>query len=205
MVGDWGKARAIVGNMAERFEIAAQRAMMQEAHFLRGEIVKGIREQAPGGEPFAALAKTTLAVRKFRGFGGTKALMVKGDLRNNIVVKALPDGKGVFIGILRSARGRNGQELVNVAKMMEEGAGPILVPITAKSSRFYHAALRRAGIEPPNHGHGGGGGVHIAIVRIKARPFFGPVFKKFGDPAAVRERFYLRLASIFTDGALGGT
>jgi hypothetical protein len=45
------------------------------------KIVEGIREQAPGGRAFAPLEPTTLAIRQFRGFRGTKALLVAGDLR----------------------------------------------------------------------------------------------------------------------------
>ena len=196
LFGDWGKAAAILGSLDKRFQAAAKRAMLQEAQFLRGEIVKGIRDQAPGGQPFAPLAKSTLATRKFRGFGGTKALMVRGDLRNSIVVKAVADGQAVFVGVLRSAKGKNGQSLVDVARLMEEGGGPFLVPITPKSSRFYHAAMRKAGISIPST-HGGGGGVAVAIVRIKARPFLAPVFAQHGQPNKVRERFFLRLANLF--------
>ena len=51
---------------------AFDKALMQEAQFLRTKIVEGIREQAPGGRAFAPLAPTTLAIRQFRGFRGTR-------------------------------------------------------------------------------------------------------------------------------------
>ena len=56
------------------------KAMLQEGQFLRTKIVEGIREQAPGGRAFAPLAPTSSALRRFRGFGGTKALIAGGDL-----------------------------------------------------------------------------------------------------------------------------
>jgi len=195
LFGDWGKAQTICGTMAQRFALAHKRALMQEAHFLRAEIVKGIREQAPGGQAFPPIKPTTLAVRKLRGFGGRKSLIVHGDLRNSILVKE-QDGQ-VFVGILRSAKSRDGKDLINIAEELEFGAGPIVVPITPKSSRYYHMALRRAGIDGPGEGGGGEGGVHVAIVRIRPHPFMRPVFEKHGNPEDVRKRFYLRMLEIF--------
>ena len=194
LVGDWGKALRICGSMMQKLEQTQKRAVLQEAHFLRGEVVKGIREGAPGGKEFKPLSPETLAIRKFEGFGGTKPLIRRGDLRNSIVVKSV--GDMVFVGVLRTARGKDGQALVNVAETHEFGRGPFVVPITPKSRRFYHAALAKAGLASKGGGHGGGG-VAVAIVTIPARPFLTPVFEKFCAPDQIKARFEKRMRAIF--------
>lgn len=209
LFGDWDKADKIVNTMQPTFDQAARKAMLQFAHFLRRQIVTGIREGAPGGEAFTPLSPKTLAVRAFRGFKGTKPLIHRGDLRNAIVVKEVPSMKAVFVGVLRSAsRGGQpgGEPLINVAQLMEQGGGPYVVPITAKSRRFYHAALEAAGLAPAGGGGGasgsGSGKVSIAIFRIPARPFLRPVFDKYAKPDDVRAFFYDAVAKMM-NGMLG--
>ena len=84
--GAWGRAAELLASLPGRMEHAVDRALIVEAQFFRTKIGEGIREQPPGGKAFAPLAPTTLAVRRFRGFKGTKALIVRGDLRNSIRV-----------------------------------------------------------------------------------------------------------------------
>jgi hypothetical protein len=192
LFGDWEKAKEIVEDMGERWKEATTEAVLAEANFLRAKIVEGMREQAPGGAKYKPLSPLTLAVRSFAGFKGSKALIRSGDLRNAVVVKKLSDG--AFVGVLRTAQGKGGENLVSVAEENEFGAGPIVIPITPKSRRFFHAALAHAGIAPPASAGGSGGGLAIAIVRIPARPTFGPVFEKFAKPDDVRARFYHHVA-----------
>ena len=61
--GDWAKAREIFETMAVAVDTASQKAISQEAQFFRGEIVKGIVSQAPGGKAFKPLSPLTLAAR----------------------------------------------------------------------------------------------------------------------------------------------
>lgn len=204
LFGDWKKAKEITGSMAERWQRLAGQAVLKEANYLRGKIVAGLREQAPGGQAFKPLSPLTLAVRSFVGFKGTKALIRRGDLRNAIVVKHEGEGANTsaFVGVLRTASGKGGESMVNVAEENEFGAGPIVVPITPKSRRFYFAALAHAGIEPPASAGGAGAGLAVAIVRIPARPFMRPVFAKECTPEAVRLRFYQHVIAGFA-GDLG--
>jgi hypothetical protein len=197
LIGQWSKARAIVGSMEQKFKIASDQAVAQEAHFIRKEVVTGIREGAPGGQVFEPLSPITLAIRKGLGFSGTKPLLNRGDLRNGIVVKRA--GGGYFVGVLRTAKTKTGKALVNVADLMENGGGPWVIPITAKSRRFFHAVLRRAGFQLAPKGNSGatGGGHAFVIVKIKARPFLRPVFEKHSNPADVRARFVKRMAPVF--------
>lgn len=114
-VGAWSRVGKLLASAPKRMRAAVDKALLQEAQFFRTKIVEGIREQAPGGKAFAPLAPTTLAIRRFRGFKGTKALLVQGDLRNSITV--VKEGDRVFVGVLRSAKGRAGQKLVDVASV----------------------------------------------------------------------------------------
>lgn len=191
--GDWGKARRELATLGAKALAVARQAILQEAHFLRGKMVEGIREQAPGGQRFKALSPLTLAARRLAGFRGTKALVRTGTLRNAITV--VERGGQVFIGILRTARGEDGDELTNVAAVHEFGAGPFVVQITDKMRAYLGALLEEAGILPAAQSASGGGRGYL-VIRIPARPFIGPVFKKFGKPADVRARLQERVAKL---------
>ena len=178
--GDWGKALALLTVAGAVTRRAANKAMLQEAQFFRKKIVQGIRQQAPGGKKFKPLADTTLKTRKFQGFRGTKALVRKGDLRNSITV--VERGSLIFVGILKSATNKDGKSLVNIGAVHEFGSKPIVIPVTAKMAGFLAGALGGA---PPAGG--------VIIVRIPARPFIAPVFRKFGTTAQVQARMSARL------------
>jgi hypothetical protein len=189
-VGDWRTAHRILAAGPLKLQAAADRAVLKEAHLFRKEIVQGITKQAPGGEAFKPLAETTLATRKFRGFKGTKALIVHGDLRNAVTV--IKRRGEAFVGIPRTAKGREGEKLVNVAEVQEFGSRPIVIAMSEKMRRLLHKMFRLAGLPP---GEGGGGAV--AIVQVPARPFLRPVFDKLAPGAA--KRFAANVAA-----ALGG-
>lgn len=188
-IGDWTRVGQLLAKAPARIQAAVDKAMLQEGQFLRTKIVEGLREQAPGGRAFAPLAPTTLAIRKFRGFKGTKALLVHGDLRNAITV--VREGDRVLVGVLRTARGRAGQPLVDIARLQEEGSGPIVVKLTAKARAFLHAAFRHAGLSSPR---GGSPSIGIAIIRIPPRPFLAPVFAKYAQRDDISRRFLERVA-----------
>ena len=189
-VGDWKEAQRLLIEAPKRLKEATDKAVLQEAHFFRTKIVEGIREQAPGGQAFKPLSPATLAIRRFLGFKGEKALLVRGDLRNSIAV--VRQGSRVFVGVLKTAKSKAGQPLVNVAAVHEYGSRPIVVKLTPKARRFLHAAFRKAGLDRPASGRPSSG---IAIIKVPARPFMRPVFEKFGgDCEAVRKRFLERVA-----------
>jgi hypothetical protein len=124
-IGPWSRVGKLLASAPRRMQAAFDKALLQEGQFLRTKIVEGIREQAPGGRAFAPLAPTTLAIRQFRGFRGTKALLVQGDLRNSITV--VKDGDRVLVGVLRTARSRDGKSLVDIAALQEHGSRPIVI------------------------------------------------------------------------------
>lgn len=204
--GDWDKASKILGAAPFKIRRAMDRAVLQEAQFFRRKVVEGFRQQAPGGVRFKPLAETTLAIRRFQGFSGSKALIVRGDLRNSVkVVKRNgPAGVEAFVGVLKNARGRGGQSLVNVAEVHEFGAGPIVIPVTPAMRKFLMAAFTQ---ELGGFGGGGGGGLSrgIIVMRIPARPFISPVAEAFFKGPEAAARFQARFAAAmgFDFGAAG--
>jgi phage gpG-like protein len=183
--GDWARARRLLTAAPQRLQAAIGTAVRQEAHALRNEIVQGLTSQSPGGEPLKPPSPLTIAARQLEGFGGTKALIVRGDLRNSITV--IVQGDEAFIGVSRSARSKDGASMVDLAKLHEFGGPPVIIPMTPKMRRFLFALLRQAGKEPT-----GGNGRGVIVVQVPARPFLRPAFDKFREGAS--RRFLERVA-----------
>ena len=183
--GDWARARRLLTAAPQRLQAAIGTAVRQEAHALRNEIVQGLTRQAPGGETLKPPSPLTIAARQLEGFGGSKALIVRGDLRNSIT--AIVQGDEAFIGVSRSARSKDGASMVDLAKLHEFGGAPVIIPMTPKMRRFLFALLRQAGKEPT-----GGSGRGVIVVQVPARPFLRPAFDKFREGAG--RRFLERVA-----------
>lgn len=183
--GDWARARQLLTAAPQRLQAAIGTAVRQEAHALRNEIVQGLTSQSPGGEPLKPPSPLTIAARQLEGFGGSKALIVRGDLRNSITV--IVQGDEAFIGVSRSARSKDGASMVDLAKLHEFGGPPVIIPMTPKMRRFLFALLRQAGKEPT-----GGSGRGVIVVQVPARPFLRPAFDKFREGAS--RRFLERVA-----------
>jgi len=183
--GDWARARRLLTAAPQRLQAAVSAAVRQEAHALRNEIVQGLTSQAPGGETLKPPSPLTIAARQLEGFGGSKALIVRGDLRNSITV--IVQGDEAFIGVSRSARSKDGSSMVDLAKLHEFGGPPVIIPMTPKMRRFLFALLRQAGKEPT-----GGSGRGVIVVQVPARPFLRPAFDKFREGAS--RRFLERVA-----------
>jgi phage gpG-like protein len=177
--GEWARARQLLTAAPHRLQTAIGTAVRQEAHALRNEIVQGLTSQAPGGEPLKPPSPLTIAARQLEGFGGSKALIVRGDLRNSITV--IVRGDEAFIGISRSARSKDGALMVDLAKLHEFGGPPVIIPMTPKMRRFLFALLRKAGREPT-----GGSGRGAIVMQVPARPFLRPAFEKFRSGASRR-------------------
>ena len=183
--GDWARARRLLTAAPQRLQAAIGTAVRQEAHALRNEIVQGLTSQAPGGETLKPPSPLTIAARQLEGFGGSKALIVRGDLRNSITV--IVQGDEAFIGVSRSARSKDGASMMDLAKLHEFGGPPVIIPMTPKMRRFLFALLRQAGKEPT-----GGSGRGVIVVQVPARPFLRPAFDKFREGAS--RRFLERVA-----------
>lgn len=177
---------------------ALDAALAQEGLFAMGEVKRGIVAQAPGGVAFTPLAATTLKAREVGGaggkspkFGGSKALIVTGELLNAIT--SVVEGGTAFVGLLRTARSKNGKDLANLGTIHEYGAGPTVIPYKSERQRRYVMWLmREAGLTgSPKTGSAGGGAYTL---RIPARPFLRPTFQLlYGNATVARERFLARL------------
>lgn len=179
LTGDWKRAQQLLAAGPERLRAAMGTALRQEAHVLRNEIVRGITQQAPGGEAIRRLSPLTIAARKVKGFGGTKALIVRADLRNSVSV--VIQGDEAFIGVPRKARSKTGKSLVDIAQIHEFGGPPVVIPMTPKVRRFVFAMLKKAGKEPQNGSSRG-----VIVTQVPARPFLRPAFEKFRKEAHTR-------------------
>ena len=114
--GQWAKAKQILGtNLGARLARALRQATVKNAMLLVREIKKGIKAQAPGGQPFAKLAESTI-----RRKGSSKALIDTGFLLASITQLIL--GDKAFVGLLRGRRNKEGDEIVNIGAIMEYGA-----------------------------------------------------------------------------------
>lgn len=167
-VGDWDKAAKVLNGLAAKYQAALIKGMHRTGQMFRDEARKGIRNQAPGGQPFEPLSQFTIDNK-----GSSKALIDHGDLINSITFLVEPQNMAVFVGILRTAtskRADTGEEyLANIARIHEEGA---LVPVTPKMRAYFKA---RWGIN-----------LKAGFITIPARPFLLPTFKKHA-PQAVKE------------------
>jgi len=192
-VGEWARAGQLLSRAAHGMEGSIQRALRAEAEGLRREIVLGLTNQAPGGDPILPLAETTLAARRLTGFSGTNALIHRADLRNAMSVTL--QNLSVFVGVPRKTV--RGKSLVDIAKMNEFGFGPIVIRVTEAMRRFLFVLYREAGME---RGGGEGHGRGVVIVRIPARPFLRPAFEKWRVGA--RQRFLGRIGKDLFGGLL---
>jgi hypothetical protein len=208
-VGDWKRVAHITQTMRVRYERAVRVALMREAHFLRGRMVAGIASGAPGGQAFAPLAPTTLAMRKARGFGGSKPLIVTGTLRRSISVVQVRGSVGlggaVFIGIHRQTKGKNGKSMVNIAEIHEYGRS-WKQRLSPRARRYLFAILGKTNIGrgPAGRDKSGrftkgkyqskGSKDGMISIHIPARPFIRPVFREYAKPDVVRKRFVQNVA-----------
>lgn len=210
LTGDWALAKSILSKSAQ-LKAAINDAVLQEAHQARRDIIKGITEQAPAGKQFDPLSPMTLALRRAKGFRGKKILMVTGGLRNAITVKRTGAG-AVYVGVLRSAKSKDGKQLFNIARVQELG-GVIVIRVTPRMRKWLMIQLRKVGYgtrekSDQKRGAGGrfkkkafvasGGGQlsqGVLIIKIPARPFIAPVIEKIlSDPTGLKRRMGHRIA-----------
>lgn len=118
-----------------------------------------------------------------------KALVGGGDLIGSI--RAIHKGDTSFIGILRTAKTKDGKSLFNVARIHEFGGGPKAVRMSKKQRAFLHAMFRTIGTVKTAKGGGG-----VLTIRIPARPFVRPVFRAlYGDDLTTMKRIAKRLVA----------
>ncbi|MCU0658091.1 MAG: hypothetical protein MUF64_23355 [Polyangiaceae bacterium] len=187
--GDWDRARSLLAAGPARLRGALGALLEQEARSLQGQIVEGLKNQAPGGKALPPLAATTLAARRMVGAGGSKALLRRGTLPEAIVVRL--SGLEAFVGVSGGASAGGGKSAADLAKLHEFGAGPFVVRLSPKARRFLFAMLRQSGQE---RGGSEGGGRGVAVIRIPPRPFLRPAFEAYRK--GIRGRIALQVARL---------
>lgn len=175
-VGDWALASAMLNASATRLNASIDQALAREAHLFRNEIIVGMTNQAPGGKAYEELSDTTKAMRYAKyGQRKPKALINRGDFRRAVVVSKMPGG--YFVGVMKGKRGKDGQDLVNIAAIHEFGSKTIKIVMTEKMRRYLAMQFKKAGLER-KASPGGKSGPRILLIKIPARPTFGPVADK---------------------------
>lgn len=202
------KGDEIVAAMLQRFQARApsalRRAILQEANDLRGQMIKGIRDQAPGGAMFKPLAASTIRMKR----GKSKALINYADLIRSVNVTEIGDirtGGAAFVGVHRTARPKGkagaarsaalGKSLVNIAAIHEYGSRPFQIPVTPRLRRFWFAMFKKGIFKKPlkksrtviNH------------PGVPERPYIRPTF------AAWRVGLSERIAKRLLDALMKGT
>lgn len=218
LVGPWAETAQNLGAAPAKIMRAWRAAARPQIGDLRDLIRKQYRKAAP------PIAETTRIIRRFKGFGGRKPLLVSGDLRNSVTL--VRNGGDFFVGVLRKAGRKGGglDSLANLAEIHEEGR-TFAVPLTAKSRAFLQAAFSQKRAKKKRarvRGAGGrfvkskgakGGGKsnptvnefkNFVIVKIPARPVFAPAFAAWDAPKAA-EAIATRMQEIlFPQKAAGG-
>lgn len=205
LTGDWaGLSRKLMTMSSPAlWQMASHKAMGREAHRLRSLFIKNFNRQNSGKKAWKKLAHMTIALRRAQGFRGKKALMRTGDLRNSI--KVVMEGADWFVGVHKSARTKDGRDLVDIASVQELGSkGDIKIPVTEKMRRFFWAmflksttpAHRKRMARAKKTGKKGRGrlpkyavmplakSTTTLVVRIPPRPFIGHTWEKEKDRSA---------------------
>ena len=203
LTGDWAKVEEVLqrlGKSGGDLDRAIKKAVLQEAQAARTEVIGNFNRGGPRDGPWQARSDFTRAKVEAAG-GSNKTLIRNADLRNSVTVVQKDDR--AFVGVLRTAQGRDGKSLYNIADIHEHGRGPFAVTWSAKARAFLMAMLREAGIEPDpskSKPHVG----QTTLVKIPARPFLQPAYDfLFGDKNAARARFVDRIVKILEGSTRG--
>lgn len=115
------------------FQEELRRKVLQQVILLRADVIKYIDTERHG-VPNSPL---TIMVKK-----SSRPLVDKGDLRQSINAEAGVEGDSVVgaCGVLRSARGKGGKSLVNVAQALHNG---FRIKVTEKVRRAIFAEMRK--------------------------------------------------------------
>jgi hypothetical protein len=185
---EWQRAIEYLKALQAKLPLTLQQAVLQEAHFIRGEIIKGLDSGAPAGKKFKPHSDLTKFLRVEQKHGGTKILIGKNaGLRGGVRVVMLPGG-GCFVGVHRSAKSKDGKSLIRIAQIHEEGRSWEPGP---RQRKWLIMQMIRAGIPIKKKGSG-----TIMKITIPARPFISPILEAEATPEKIRGRMIERLQNM---------
>jgi len=189
-IKDFGKSKRQLASLTNRLPGAISQAIAYEATTLAGEIRRGIRAGAPGGQRFKALADSTI---KMKG-GKSKPLIEHGDLLNSVHSEKVgqdADEVSYFVGVNKHVKAKNGKDMWNIAEIHEFGTKKFDIRVTPKMRRFFYAMARAKIFKAPLN-------PKTTIIHhpgVPARPFLRPTFDKWkgGLSARIVKRVKKRL------------
>jgi hypothetical protein len=157
--GDWEKAGRWFGGLAERLLKEMEKATKVNAMLVVKEIKRRIR-----AKEYAPNSALTVALK-----GSSTPLVDNADLFRSIEAHTI-DSLRQFAGVLRGTRSKDGEDLVNIAKILHDG---IMIKMTPAMRRWIFAQLRDAGVEDDKSA---GKNKKPGWVVIPGRPFIKAVF-----------------------------
>jgi len=114
-VGDWHRARMMLGAAVVRTHRSIQRAVKQEAQYFRAKVLKAFQTRGnSNGITWAPNAPSTIA-RK----GSSKPLIDTGQLRGSIQV--VQSGDVFFVGVPSFSMRDDGKSMVSIGAIHEYG------------------------------------------------------------------------------------
>ena len=194
LTGDWSNYASYKRSVSSRFAYRIQTFLLREALIMRTLIVEEFPTQ--GKKLWKPLSPWTIANRRLRRFGGTKALIHSGQLMNSVTALWDPAKRAAFAGVLYQTRGKDGKSLVNLAKLHEYGHPGIVIRVSPRMRRFLFFLAKYL---PAHRGsktrRGAGAGKNMIVVRIPARPFMAPAQRMFlkTDVNGRMRRFFMGL------------
>lgn len=129
----------LVGTAHVAMPKAVDYASLRVTTELQNAIVKRLRS----GRGLKPLAESTIKMKR-----SSKPLIHHGDMLSSIKYQ-LVAGKpgtgttGYFVGVHRSAKGRSGQALANIAEIHEFGTSPYSITVTGRMRGFWWAMFRK--------------------------------------------------------------
>ncbi|MDD5542888.1 MAG: hypothetical protein PHX83_06905 [Acidobacteriia bacterium] len=180
------EAERSIAGAAKRMNSTVIRSVAEEAQLLRKMIVKGLRDQAPGGDRILPLSPMTIAMRKLprkgakRGRrGSTKALIYNGDLIGGVNAKK-QQPVWWTVGVHREERSKDGKSLADIAIIQEKGTRAYVITVTPKMHRFSIFLMMQGVLKAPWP-------VGKTLrCKIPARPFLEPTYVEWGQEAESR-------------------
>lgn len=166
----WQRVEAMLRGSYQYLPLIVDQATGKVAAELETAIKKGIRSQAPGGKKFKPLAKSTKKMKK-----SSKALIHHGDLLGSIRTEhtTVSAGRAWFVGVNRTAKGKDGESLMNIAMIHEFGTKPYQIEITPRMRRWWQAMVIKKVFKGTLHPLQ----EYISHPGIPARPFLGPTYE----------------------------
>ena len=191
--GGWEEAPKRLAERVERLRKSLEQAVLRAALVVEAEVKKGILDQAPGGHPLPALHPWTIALRLHglsaskkaaasSGDGGHKRLLNHGDLLGAITHIIGKDKLSAQVGILRTAKNRDGKSLVDIARVLSKGAVIKVTPAMRAWLHYHDLHLKPS----------------TTSIILPATPFLEPAW------IAVRPKVVAMLRDAVTSGAGGG-